>query len=155
MRNALNPEANPPTKYIETRIRDVNDASFQSLIQELCLCVGFNFAEMSEMSLSFLLMAIGRENRRLTSSHAPVTNILSLKLGKLPCDSIVRDVCSELANLTGTSIEAFDEQTVLTVIRKQHVALCPKPKHRRLTRTQKRYDFITDLIKRRRQNGSL
>jgi hypothetical protein len=142
-------------KYIETRISEISDPTFQALIDELCDCVRFNRDEASESTLSFLLMAIGKEERRLSLLCASVSVVLGTKVSKLPFGSVVWQVCKELGQMTGTPIEAFDTQTVLTVIKKSYKVFCPKPARLKLTKVRKSYHHTTSLILRRRQNGSL
>ena len=142
-------------KYIETNISEISDPTFQILVNELCDCVRFNRDEAPEKTLRFLLMAIGREERKLSLSRAPVSFVLGTKVSKLPHGSVTWHVCKELGQMTGTPIEVFDAQTVLTVIKKTYKIFCPKPARLRLTKAHKSYNHATSLIIRRRQNGSL
>lgn len=141
--------------YLDAKVREVSDATFQSLVTELCMCVGFNHEEMSEKTFRFLLMAIVSEKRKISSLHAPKTFVLDTKVNKLTFGSVVWQVCAELGELTGSRIEAFDGKTVLTAIKQSYKKILPKLRKPKLTKARKGYNHATSLILRRRQNGSL
>src|ERR1041385_1798598 len=103
-------------KYIETKIGQIADADFQSMITELCLGANWDPVEFNERSLSFLLMAMIRENRALTQQHLPIRGILTTKVGRIPYDSPVYHTCRELATLCGAPLDAFERKNVLSLI---------------------------------------
>jgi len=121
------------TNYVETRISEINDPDFQSLIHELIHCVDWNtdVDQICEQPFSYLLMVIGREKKALTLQHLPVKGILNMRVEKLQFDSVLHHVCRELARLKGTPIESFDGKTVLTLIKRCHKIYCPKPPRRK------------------------
>ena len=101
-------------------------------------------------------MAIHREKKPLGKAYLPTRGILTTTVEKLPPDSVVYQVCREIAKRRRTHVESFDGKTVLTLIKQCHQAFGPtlaRPK--KLTRLQRRHEFETDLIKRRRENGDL
>lgn len=112
-------------KVVYMNINTVRDPDFQSMVAELCHCVGWDKNQFETETFSFLLMAIGREGRALTQSHLPVEGILTTRVEKLPTDGAVFRVCYELANLNRTHIESFDGKTVLTLIKRCHKFFCP------------------------------
>jgi len=144
------------TNYTQTKVCEIPDFDFQSMVAELCLCVNFGKDQFDKQPLSYLLMSIGREKRALTKQHLPTSGVLTMKVDKLSPDSVVYRVCSELVNLNGTIIEAFDGKTVLSLIKHCHRAHCPRPtRSKALTRRERDYRFTTELIERRRKNGDL
>jgi hypothetical protein len=144
------------TNYTQTKVCEIPDSDFQSMVAELCHCVNLGKDQFDNQPLSYLLMAIGREERALTMQHLPTSGILTRKVDKLSPDSVVYHVCSELVNLKGTNIVAFDGKTVLSLIKHCHKAHCPRPiRSKALTRRKSSYLFKTELIERRRKNGDL
>jgi hypothetical protein len=93
--------------YLHTKIREIPDPDFQSLVEELCLCINFPMDEFVNQPLSYLLMVVVQEKRALTRLHAPMERVLAMKVDKLPRDSAVYWVCRELVDLKGTIIECL------------------------------------------------
>lgn len=126
--------------YLETKIRDIDDPDFQSLVDELCQCIGFARDEFDNQRFSFLLMVIGRERResRLLRKYLPVERILGRRVDKLHPDSVVYEVCKQLATINNTILEAFGGARVLTLIKRTYKIFCPglyeKPANRRRRR---------------------
>jgi hypothetical protein len=144
------------TNYLHIRISEISDPSFQSMVTELCHCVDLNRTQFEDQALSYLLMAIGKEQRTLSIQHLPTSGVLTMKLDQFPADSVVYRVCWELANLNGTHIESFDGKTVLSLIKKCYKKFCPRATQpKKSTRRANSYAFTTDLINRRRLNGDL
>ena len=144
------------TNHLNTKGCEIDDLQFGSMVAELCHCTDLDIEEFQNRSLSFLLMAIGREKKALTRQHLPGNGILTTKVDKLVLNSVVYDVCRELVNLKKTHIESFDGKTVLSLIKHCHKVLCPRlSSPKKLTRRESRYRFATELIKRRRRNGDL
>ena len=142
------------TDYLEAKICDVTDASYQSMVAALIDGVGFHPDDFTSQRLSFLLAEIGRQRKALTRAHLAVDGILTKKVDKLLPDSVVYHVCLQLAKLNGTSIEAFDGKIVLSLIKHCHKFYCPTPpRARKPTRRERSHQFTTDLIKQRRKNG--
>ena len=142
------------TNYTETKVREILDSGFQSMVSELCECVQLDRDQFVDQPLSYLLMASAREGRALTRQHLAIDGILTTKVDKLPYDSVVHCVCRELANRAGTHIEAFDGKTVLSLIKCCRKACCPQPpRPKKLTRRERNRRFEADLILRRRENG--
>lgn len=112
-------------KFVHMKISDIADSDFQAMTAELCHCVGWDKDQFEMKTFSFLLMAIGREDRSLTQQHLPVSGILTTKVNKLPTNGAVFRVCYELAVLNRTHIESFDGKTVLTLIKRCHKFFCP------------------------------
>lgn len=144
------------TNYSHTKISDIDDSDFQSLVSELCLCADLGRDQFLNHPLSYLLMAIGRENRALTAQHLPLPGVLTRKVGKLSPDSVVHNVCRELVDLKKTHIESFDGKTVLSLIKHCHKAHCPQaPRPKKQPRHRRAYQAQTRLIQQRRRNGDL
>ena len=144
------------TNYTETKVREILDSDFQSMVSELCDCVRLGRDQFVDQPLSYLLMASAREGRALTRQHLATDGILTAKVVKLPYDSVVHCVCRELVNRAGTHIEAFDGKTLLSLIKRCREAYCPQPPQpKKLTRRESRHRFQVELIERRRSNGDL
>ena len=145
------------TNYLETKICDIPDPSFQRLVGELCSCVAWDPTHFDDRTLRFLLMAIGKEDlKALSAQHLAVPGILTTRVDKLSPDSVIYHVCWELVNLNRTHIESFDGKKVLSLIKRCSKIYWPKlPRPRKLTRSQLRHRNQTQLIIRRRQNGDL
>ena len=144
------------TNYIQTKICEISEPNFQSLVSELCHCVALGRDQFEYQPLTFLLMAIGREGKALTKAHLPTEGILTRKVDKLPVASVVHGVCVELVTAKKTHIEFFDGKAVLSLIKQCHKVYCPRPAPpKRLTRQRRDYLANAELIKRRRKNGDL
>src|ERR1017187_10145931 len=144
------------TNYTETKVREVSDPDFQAMISELCDCIRLGRDQFVDQPLSYLLMASAREGRALTRQHLATDGILTMKVDKLPYDSVVHCVCRELVNRAGTHIEAFDGKTLLSLIKRCRKACCPAPsRQKKLTRRESRRRVQVELIERRRSNGDL
>ena len=144
------------SNYTQTNICDISDSGFQSLVTELCHCVNLGKDQFDNQPLSYLLMAIGKENRALTKQHLPISGVMTWKVDKLSTDSVVYRVCLELVNLRKTHIESFDGKTVLSLIKHCCKSFCPplaRPK--KPTRWERNYQLTTKVIKQRRENGDL
>ncbi|MGD0743653.1 MAG: hypothetical protein ABSA45_00725 [Verrucomicrobiota bacterium] len=142
--------------YTQTKICEISDPDFQSMIAELCRCVFLGQDQFVNQPLSFLLMAIVREKRAMTRQHLPTDGILTMRVDKLSPGSVVYDVCQEMVNQKGAHIESFDGKTVLSLIKHCYKAFCPSiPRLKKQTRRESEYQFKMDLIKRRRKNGDL
>jgi hypothetical protein len=142
------------TNYTETKVCEIGDSGFQSMVSELCHCVRLDRDQFVDQPLSYLLMASAREGRRLTRQCLATDGILTTKVDKLPYDSVVHCVCRELVNRAGTLIEAFDGKTVLSLINQCRKACAPiPPRQKKLTRRESNRRFQRDLIEQRRKNG--
>ena len=121
------------TRYLETKICEVPDENFQLLIEELCLCAGWEPTQFENHTLRFLLMATGKEARELSLQHIPFKGVLTTKVDKLKHESVVFNVCEELVRVKRSHIEAFDGKTVLSLIKHCYVVFwkIPKPPKRR------------------------
>ena len=121
------------TRYLETKICKITDKDFQSLINEICFCAGWERTQFDDHTLRFLLMATGKEARELSLQHTPFKGVLTTKVAKLKSDSVVFNVCQELVKVKHTHIEAFDGKTVLSLIKHCYVVFwkTPKPPKRR------------------------
>ena len=143
------------TNFLNTKIRDVEDAAFQSLIVELCHCVEWDAGQFDDSTLSFLLMAINRENpKALTSQRLMGKGILTMKVDKIVPGSVVHGVCEELTRLKRTGVEMFCGKTVLSLVKSCY----PKAKPvapRRPTRNMLRHRQMTNVILQGRKNGDL
>jgi hypothetical protein len=113
-------------KFIEMKISEIADSDFQSLVTELCHCVSLDREQFINQPLSFLLMAIVRENRAMTRQHLLVDGILTMKVDKVSTDSVLYQVCKELANFKGMTVEAYGGKTILSLIKNCYKATCPK-----------------------------
>jgi hypothetical protein len=96
------------TRYLEKKIREVHDEDFQSLIDELCHCAGWDREQFDNHTTRFLLMATGKEARTLSHQHSAFKGVLTTKVDKLRPESVVFSVCQELVRLKHSHIEAFD-----------------------------------------------
>jgi len=145
------------TNYLETKISDIADPDFQTMVKELCHCVAWDPTQFGDRTLRFLLMAIGKEDPKcLSEQYLPAPGILTRKLDKLSPESVVYHVCWELVNLNRTRIESFDGKKVLSLIKTCSKIYCRKlVRAKKLTGNQLRHEFQTALIVRRRQNGDL
>lgn len=146
------------TNILEINIREVRDEGFQSLVNGLCECIAIPREEFMSRSLRFLLMVIVKENRGklLSKKYLSLDGILGRKVDRLNSDSAVYEVCKELARINNTVIDEFAGVTVLTLIKRTYKRLCPPcSKPTRLKRYQRDYLFKTEMIQRRRKNGSL
>ena len=144
------------TNYTETKVREILDSGFQSMVSELCQCVNLGRDQFVDQTLSYLLMASVREGREMTRQHLATNGLLTTKVDKLPYDSVVHCVCRELVNRAGTHIEAFDGRTLLSLIKHCRKACCPAPsRQKKLTRRESRRRVQVELIERRRSNGDL
>ena len=143
--------------YLETNICDVADPRFQLMVHELADCAGKRPNEFSVRSLRFMLMAIGREDPKVLSlPYVAVPVVLKERVNRLSPDSVVYQVCKQLADVNGINIEAFDKKNVLSLIKKCSKIFYSKPKRaKKPTRNQNRHAFNTELIERRRRNGDL
>ena len=85
----------------------------------------------------------------VTLDHLPTPGLLGTKFRKLKAPA-VRDFCEELIRLKHTHIEAFDRQTLLSLITECFPKISPPPK-----RELSDFERQTQLILRRRRNGDL
>ena len=145
------------SRYLDTKIREINDASFQLMVGELCHCLDKNPDLFRDQPLRYLLMVIGMEDPKvLSTKFLPGPGILTTKVDDLSPDSVVHAVCRELVDLKKGNIEEFDRKTVLHLIGKCYKASFPQiARQRKPTRLESRQQHTTNLIKRRRENGSL
>ena len=142
--------------YVQTKICDIEDPDFQSLIFELCHCTNLNIVDVEDQSLAFFLMVIAREKRVLTKHHLPTAGILTRKVDKLAGDSVVLTVCREMVKQKNSHIENFDGKTVLSLIKHCYKAFSPKPTlPKKLKPHQINYQVGKKVIERRRRNGDL
>jgi hypothetical protein len=142
--------------YLQIEIQKYADPEFQLLISEICQGVGWSPEDFASHSLSFLLMAIGRENKKLTLQHVAPARILAMKVGKLAHGSVVEGVCSELTRLNGMSNEVFYNKSVLTLIMRCYKVFCPKPRsQKKPSKSHLKYQHTVDLINRGRQSRGI
>ncbi len=143
--------------YLQTKVSEIKDADFQSMIDGLCECLRFDRIEFNNESLSFLLMAVAREKKAklLAKQYMARDGVLTWKVNKLSPDSAIYSVCQQLATANNTIIEAFGARTVLSVIKLTHRRYCPHfPRATTPPRWRRPYLFAKDLIDRRRENGA-
>jgi hypothetical protein len=141
--------------YLHTPIERIHDPDFQELVTELCDCARFNRAEMSKRDLSFFFMALVERDRTLSLAGVAVDPVLKSKVNQWSSDSVIHGVCSELAKRAGVS-DAFNGNSILTLIKKCYKTCCPKPSPRRkLKKYQIAYQKKTRLIQNRRENETL
>jgi hypothetical protein len=82
--------------FIQVKICHVSDPEFQLMVSELCECVYLDKTEIADQPLSYLLMVIAREKKIMSLGNILVSQILEVKVGKLPLNSVVYAVCCEL-----------------------------------------------------------
>jgi len=144
------------TNYVQQIISENTDPDFQSMISELCHCTNLDIADVEDQSLVFFLMAIAREKRVLTKQHLPTDGVLTRKVDKLACDSVVFAVCQEMVKKKNSHIENFDGKTVLSLIKHCYKSFSPKPTSpKKLKPHQIKYQIGRQVIERRRSNGDL
>ncbi len=149
-------ELSPMINYLDTKICEIEDKQFRSLIEELCLGIGYLQEEFVSEPLRYMLMVIVKEKRSLATSCFPLPGVLTTRVSKLAPDSVVHAVCRDLTYAAKTSIELFDNKTVLSLIRNTYKATCPPlPRQKAPKKFQRKYQAEIDLINRRRKNGSL
>lgn len=113
------------TNYLETKISQIVDADFQTLITELCGCVGLAEDQVENMTLANLLTAIVKEKKKMALQNVAISLILETRIRKLSADSVVYGVCCELVRLKRSHIELFVGKSVFTLIKQCHKAVCP------------------------------
>jgi hypothetical protein len=144
------------TNYLQTKIREIGDPEFQSLISETCQGRGWPPESFADRPLSFLLMVIGKEKKKLTLQHVAPSQILAKKVRELAHGSVVHDVCLELTTLNGTINEAFYDNSVLTLMMRCYKVFCPKPyRQRKPSKSHLKYQQTIDLIKRSRETRDI
>ncbi|HSU54450.1 MAG TPA: hypothetical protein VLT36_10350 [Candidatus Dormibacteraeota bacterium] len=144
------------SNYTELNICDIQDPDFRSMAAELCHCVNLAMDQFENRSLSFLLMAIAKEKRRLGRQYLPTDGVLTRKVDKLPPGSVLHDLCREITTRRRTHIESFDGKTVLSLIKSCLPGYSPRlPRARKPTRREQDHQFQTGVINRRRKNGDL
>jgi hypothetical protein len=131
------------------------DPDFKELVTELCDGAGINRAEVEKRDLSYFFMAVIERGKRFSLARVAVDRILKSKVNDWPHDSAIYGVCVELAKRAGVC-DAFDDKSVLTLIKRCYRTGCPKPAPRRkMKKYQIAYQEKTRLIQKRRENGSL
>ncbi len=101
-------------------------------------------------------MAIIAEQREILLANILNSQILALKMDKLPLDSPVYRACKELIELKGLHVDSFCGKSVFNVIKKCYKAVVPKQsKERKLTRGQVNHRSKVAVIMQRRKNGDL
>ena len=144
------------TDYVERKIASINDQEFQTLVAELCRCVDWSKDEFENKTLANLFAAIVIEDKKPNLQKILIGNVLTLKVKKLPSNSVVHAVCYELANRKGKPMDDFADKSVFMLIKQCYTAVCPpKPRPQRPTQWQRKRQFETALILQRRRNGSL
>jgi hypothetical protein len=143
------------TKYVETKIVEIEDVDFQKLIAELCECVNWDREEFENKTLANLFNAFVMEKKVMNMQQLPTEQILSKKVKDLELGSAVHDVCCELALANGKPMDNFAGKTVFALIKQCYKAVNPLPiRAKKPTRLQRKHQFNTELINRRRSNGS-
>jgi len=143
------------TNYIETKISMIPDRDFKILISELCKCVCLAEDQFEDKSLVNLLTAIVTERRKMDLHQIPIDQILAKKVKELVSGSVVYDVCCELLSRKGKSMDDFAGKSVFTLIKQCYEVVCPPLQRTKpLTRREINRRRQTELINRRRSNGS-
>ena len=143
------------TNHIETRISEIHDVNFQTMVAELCECFDWDQAEFENKTLTNLLTAVVTEKKEWDLQKVLIDRILAQKVRELASDSVVYGVCCELANRKGKSMDDLSGKSVFILIKQCHKAVCPPLKRiKKPTRRQIEHRRQTALILRRRSNGS-
>jgi hypothetical protein len=143
------------TKYVETKIIEIEDADFQTLIGELCESVCMTDEGVEKLTLANLFSAFVTGKKVMNLQQLPTERILSKKVKELKLGSVVHDVCCELALAKGKPMDNLAGTTVFALIKQCYKAVNPPlPRLERPTRLHKTHQFETTLINRRRGNGS-
>jgi hypothetical protein len=143
------------TKYLETKIFEIKDADFQTLITELCESVRMSDEGIENKTLANLFSAFVIEKKVMNLQNLPTEQILSKKVKELALDSVVHDVCCELALANEKPMDDLAGKTVFALIKQCYKAVNPSPSRtKKPTRLQSKHQFSTNLINRRRSNDS-
>lgn len=144
-----------PRSFLHSRLADIDDATFQNLVDELYHCVGWERDDTSLPTCFYLLSAIGVQARAaLTPDRLPGEGVLTLKVEALPPDGPVTALCREVALLAQTTPGAFDGRTVLALL-KECFPWPDPPKTRPTPAGEDALDRLTKIIMQRRANGDL
>ena len=143
------------TTYIETKICEINDVDFQSLISELCECLNFDKFDFKNRTMANLFSAVVTEGKKMDLRNLIASTILAKKVKTLELGSVLYCVCCELINRSGKAMDDMMGKTIFTVVKQCYKAINPPMiKAQRPTRLQIAHQFKTELIMRRRRNGS-
>lgn len=130
-------------RLLHTAVGDIHDSDILMLIDELeqvSSVSSRNF--VSSQLLLFLTQCLypkGAEKRiPLNTALAAFTPTLEFRVGKLP-DSPLRNLCWELANLSGKALELYNGNKVCVLLNKT-IPKFPKPK--KSTVKQRRWDAV-------------
>jgi len=144
------------TNHTEINISKVEDPDFQSMIAELCQCLNFGTAEFQDKKLSFIFMVMVQDGKSLAGSDVSASKILGRKVGTLAPDTVVYQVCQELADKIQTDIESHAKKTILSLINHSYKSYSPPPSRLETpSLAQIRYAEKTRVIKLRRKNSGL
>jgi hypothetical protein len=134
------------TNYLETKICDIGDPDFQTMVGELCHCVAKSRAEFNNVTLRFLLMAIGKEDPKcLSEQYLPGPGILTIKVDSLLPDTVVFHVCRELVHLNKTIIESFGGKRFFLLSKRVLKCIGASPRERE---SQRETSFDTNSERR-------
>ena len=143
------------TNYLERKISDIKDDDFQTLVAELCECVGWLEDEFENKTLANLFTALVKEDKKLNLNKVLFGRIFAMKVKALPFDSVVKGVCCELASRKGKAMDDLAGKLVFTLIKQCYKAVCPqKLRPKKTTRLQNKHQLKTALILRRRNNDA-
>jgi hypothetical protein len=143
------------TNYVETRISEIPDVNFETMVAELCECFNWAEDEFENKTLANLFTAVVTEKKEMNLQQVLIDPILAKKVKELALDSVVYGVCCELVNRKGKSMDDFAGKSVFTLIKQCYKTVCPplqrtkKPTRREMNRRRQ-----TELIYRRRSSGS-
>ena len=119
--------------YLETKISSIADKDFQILISELCECLNWSKDEFENKSLANLFTIIVTEEKKLDLKKVLISRVLGTKIKHLVYDSVLANVCSELASRKGKAMDDMAGKSVFTLIKQCYMAVCPpKPRPRKI-----------------------
>lgn len=146
---------NMQNDLLNTSLSKIDDEQFQTMIDELCLGLRINKEEVFNQSLFYLFGVMARENKAMMKDYFPIETVLAMKVNSLQPNSVLYEICTELARLNNSIIEAFYGKSVLHLIKSCGKRLSPKPlRRKRESRRERAYRHMTELIMSRRKNGS-
>ena len=143
------------TNYVETRISEIPDGNFQTMVAELCECFNWAKDEFENKTLANLFTMVVTEKKKWDLQQILIDRILAKKVKELAPDSVVYGVCCELVSRKGKSMDHFAGKSVFTLIKQCHTIICPPLSLvKEPTRREVKHRRQTELILRRRSNGS-
>jgi hypothetical protein len=143
-------------KYVETKIIEIEDADFQTLISELCESVCMSDEGVENMTLANLFSAFVTEKKVMNLQQLPAERILSKKVKELKLGSVVHDVCCELASRNGKAMDDMLGKSVFALIKQCYKAVNPRfHRVKKPTRLEIDHRRRTERIKHLRKHCGL